>query len=47
MTNQLAIVLGTLILIALGLDWYFADWSNSVFLARKLTDLIEWLKFWR
>ena len=47
MTNQLAIVLGALVLLALGVDWFFADWSNSVFLMRKLLDLIEWLKFWR
>jgi hypothetical protein len=47
MTNSIAIGLGVLILGALGLDAFLFDWSNSVFLARKLTDLIEWMAFWR
>lgn len=47
MTNQIALILGVLILAALGLDAYHADWANTLFLARKLTDLIEWLAFWR
>ena len=47
MTNQIAIVLGILILAALGLDAYAFDWSNSFFLARKFIDLLEWLAFWR
>lgn len=47
MTNQLAILLGALILISLGVDAYAYDWSNTLFLGRKLADLIEWLAFWR
>ncbi len=47
MTNSAAIVLGLLILGALGLDAMLFDWTNSLFLARKLNDLIEWMAFWR
>lgn len=47
MTNQIALVLGALILIGLGIDWQVYDWSNTLFLARKFTDLLEWLAFWR
>lgn len=47
MTNQIAIILGTLIVIALGLDYQYFDWTNTLFLARKLAALIEWMAFWR
>lgn len=47
MTNQIALFLGALILIGLGLDHVYFDWSNTIFLARKLFDFIEWLAFWR
>ncbi len=47
MTNQIALVLGVLILIALGCDGFFNDWTATVFLGRKLADLIEWMAFWR
>lgn len=47
MTNQIALFLGVLILIGLGVDAVYFDWSGTIFLARKLIDLIEWLAFWR
>ena len=47
MTNQIAIVLGSIILIGLGLDWFLGDWSATLYLSRKLADLIEWMAFWR
>ena len=47
MTNQIAIALGALILLGLGVDAQLYDWSNTLFLARKLVDLIEWMSFWR
>lgn len=47
MTNQIALLLGALILIGLGVDYYSYDGSNTLFLARKLADLIEWMAFWR
>ncbi len=47
MTNQIALVLGALILIGLGVDYAYHAWANTIFLARKLTLLIEWLAFWR
>ena len=47
MNNQLALALGALILIGLGLDYYEFDWANTLYLGRKLADLIEWMAFWR
>ncbi len=47
MTNQIAIALGVIILIALGWDGFLNDWNATLFLGRKLADLIEWMAFWR
>ena len=47
MTNSITIFLGLLILAGLGYDYMFNDWNASLFLARKLADLIEWMAFWR
>jgi hypothetical protein len=47
MTNQIAIGLGLLILAGVGLDLFLYDGGSLLFLMRKLTDLIEWLAFWR
>lgn len=47
MTNTLALGLGTLILLGLGLDYSLFAWENTIFLGRKLIDLIEWMAFWR
>ncbi len=47
MTNQIAIVLGLMILAAIGLDHYANDGAYLIFLAKKGLDLIEWMAFWR
>ena len=47
MTNQIAVFLGALILIGLGIDWQVYDWSHAMFLARRFIDLLEWMAFWR
>ena len=47
MTNQLAVVLGLLIVIGLGVDYVFFEWANCLFLSRKMVDMIEWMAFWR
>lgn len=47
MTNQLALILGLVIITLLTIDAYSFAWDNTLFLARKLLELIEWLKFWR
>ncbi|MEM9437402.1 MAG: hypothetical protein AAGA15_10200 [Pseudomonadota bacterium] len=47
MTNQLAIILGALVLIALVLDAVLNGSAATLFLVKKLTDLIEWMAFWR
>lgn len=47
MTNRIAVILGAIIVIALVLDWQWNDWTGSLYLSRKIADLIEWLAFWR
>ncbi|SPF75803.1 hypothetical protein ALP8811_00797 [Aliiroseovarius pelagivivens] len=47
MTNQLAIILGAMILLLVGLDVFVWDAENLLFLAKKFLDLTEWAAFWR
>lgn len=47
MTNQIAIGLGLLLIVGFGLDAALYDGANLLFLMRKLSDLVEWLAFWR
>lgn len=47
MSNRLALFLGVLILTALVVDYRMYGTEHSIFLAKKLSDLIEWLAFWR
>lgn len=47
MTNSIALGLGIAILALVGLDLAVFGGANLLFLARKLSALIEWLAFWR
>ena len=47
MTNRLAAILALIIGVVLVADWVFADESGLLFLARKFTELIWWVSFWR
>lgn len=47
MTNKLALFLGFLIIAGLTVDFVYNDGSGTLFIARKLNDLIEWMAFWR
>ena len=47
MTNQLALILGILLVGAILVDLIFFGAVNLVFLSKKLMELIEWLAFWR
>ncbi len=47
MTNQIAIGLAIVILIALGLDFTLNGGTGTVFLFRKILELIQWIAFWR
>ena len=47
MTNKIASALAFLIIGAAVIDVYYFGTDHLVFLAKKLTDLIEWLAFWR
>lgn len=47
MTNRIAFLLGLLIVGAILADYVYYGTEHSVFLAKKMTELIEWLAFWR
>ncbi|WP_202075864.1 hypothetical protein [Pseudooceanicola pacificus] len=47
MTNQIAIAIGLVIALLLGIDAMMFDWANALFLAKKFAALIDWLAFWR
>lgn len=47
MTNIIALVLGLLIIVAIIADFLLFGTEHGVFLAKKFTDLIEWMAFWR
>lgn len=47
MTDRVSLVLLALVLAALAADYALADFSNTLFLARKFLDLTEWMAFWR
>lgn len=47
MTNSIAIVLGLVICVLMSIDAFANDWEISLFLAKKSSDMIEYLAFWR
>ncbi|MEL6376356.1 MAG: hypothetical protein AAFQ04_04035 [Pseudomonadota bacterium] len=47
MPNKFALGLGLLVLIGIGVDYFLYDLDGTFFLARKTTELIEWMAFWR
>ena len=47
MTNPIAIVLGLILLIALGVDLLLYGSEHVIFLGKKLYELIDWIAFWR
>ncbi|TCP63261.1 hypothetical protein EV663_101529 [Rhodovulum bhavnagarense] len=47
MNNTTSIILLGSIALAFAIDYLFNGFSGSVFLARKLADLIEYMAFWR
>lgn len=47
MTNRIALVLAMLIVGAIFIDTMYNGTEHLVFLAKKMTELIEWLAFWR
>lgn len=47
MTNKIAFVLGLIIIGAIVADYIYYGTEHTVFLAKKMTELIEWLAFWR
>jgi hypothetical protein len=47
MSNRLAALIGFLVLAAIIGDAMFYDNAGTLFLARKLADLVAWVAFWR
>ena len=46
MTNSLAVILGVLILGAIGVDYVLFGTEHVVFLGKKFFVLLHWLAFW-
>jgi hypothetical protein len=46
LTNRLAVILGLILLALLVLDLALGS-GATLFLLRKLAELIEWIAFWR
>lgn len=46
-TNRLALILAIGVVVAIGYDALFWNWANTLFVARKGLDLLEWIAFWR
>jgi hypothetical protein len=47
LTDRIALVLGLVIVLAGAADLILNDGTALMFLLRKLTDMVEWLAFWR
>lgn len=47
MTDRIALWLFLAVALALFLDYWLQDWAGLIFLGAKLSDLIEWMAFWR
>lgn len=47
MTNRLALIMGGLILALLAVDLIVLGAANTVFLGKKMLDVIHWMAFWR
>lgn len=47
MTNSIAIVLGLFLVGAITADVMLYGSDHVIFLGKKLTDLLEWMAFWR
>lgn len=47
MTNPIALILGLLIIALAALDLIFLGAQNTLFLGKRMFDLIEWMAFWR
>ena len=47
MTNRLAIILGSIIVLSILIDTIANGGAVTLFLSKRLLELIEWLAFWR
>ncbi|ARO15070.1 hypothetical protein BVG79_01726 [Ketogulonicigenium robustum] len=47
MTNKLAIIFGSVILLLLAADLLFNQGIATIFLGRRFLDLLHWVEFWR
>ncbi len=47
MTNRGAIILGLILIGAITIDAMLYGSEHGLFLAKKFTDMLEWLAFWR
>lgn len=46
MTNAIAIALGLLVVLSVGVDYVFFDAEHLLFLGKKFFALLNWMAFW-
>lgn len=47
MTNTIALAMGLILLVALGVDYALFGSEHLLFLAKKFVVLLDWVAFWR
>lgn len=47
MTDRIALGLGLVILLAIGIDVMFYGTEHLIFLGQKFYELLDWVAFWR
>lgn len=47
MTNSIALVLGLILILAVGTDYFVYDSEHLLFLGKKFFVLLDWVAFWR
>jgi len=47
MTNKIALALGLLVVALFAADAFAGEGELSVFLGKKLFELLDWIAFWR
>ncbi|WP_415182586.1 hypothetical protein [Phaeovulum sp.] len=47
MTNKIALGIGLLIVAFFLIDFVFYGWNASLFIAKKIFDLVDYVAFWR
>ncbi len=47
MTNSIAVVIGGLVVVAIGVDYALFGSEHLIFLGKRMFELLDWIAFWR